>query len=115
MAVTTTDPAAPPDILGPTAPLPLATFVVGTLALAVMLSAFALLFRSGHGMFTFVRNELNFTLVHGVWVRGFVTGAKNTVLLAFGGELGGIVIGLILAMLILSDNRAVRAPARAYI
>ncbi len=87
--------------------------ILGIQALA--LAGFVLWFRSGHGMFTFVRNELNFTLVHGVWVRAFLTGAKNTLLLALGGEVGGVVIGLLLAMLSLSDKRAVRAPARVYV
>jgi His/Glu/Gln/Arg/opine family amino acid ABC transporter permease subunit len=82
---------------------------------AVVLSGVVLWFRSGHGMFTFVKNELNFTLVHGIWVHAFLTGAKNTLLLALGGEAGGIVIGLILAMLALSDKGAVRAPARVYV
>jgi His/Glu/Gln/Arg/opine family amino acid ABC transporter permease subunit len=54
-------------------------------------------------------------LVHGIWLRAFLTGAKNTLLLALGGEIGGIAIGLILALLVLSEYRAVRAPARVYI
>jgi His/Glu/Gln/Arg/opine family amino acid ABC transporter permease subunit len=82
---------------------------------AVVLALFLLWFRSGHGMFTFVKNELNFTLINGVWVRAFLTGAKNTLILAGGGEAGGIAIGVILAMLSLSDKRAVRAPARVYV
>jgi polar amino acid transport system permease protein len=36
-------------------------------------------------------------------------------LLAFVGEVGGIVLGLILALLVLSPQRSLRAPARAYI
>jgi len=82
---------------------------------AVLLAAFILWFRSGHGMFTFVRNELNFTLINEFWLRAFLRGARNTLLLAAGGELGGIVIGLVLAMLSLSAYRAVRAPARIYV
>jgi polar amino acid transport system permease protein len=35
--------------------------------------------------------------------------------MAFGGEMGGIVIGLILALLVISERRSVRAPARAYV
>ena len=35
--------------------------------------------------------------------------------MAFGGELGGIVIGLVLGVLALSSRRVVRAPARIYI
>jgi His/Glu/Gln/Arg/opine family amino acid ABC transporter permease subunit len=87
--------------------------ILGILAVAVAL--FALWTRSGHGMITFVKNELNFTLINGVWVRAFLTGAKNTILLALGGEIGGIAIGLVLAMLSLSPKRAVRAPARVYV
>ena len=45
----------------------------------------------------------------------FVNGAKNTLILAFGGEFFGIVIGLIFALLAISNRRVVRAPARAYI
>lgn len=45
----------------------------------------------------------------------FIRGAKNTLLLAFVGEAGGIILGLILAMLVLSKRRVVRAPARTYI
>jgi polar amino acid transport system permease protein len=66
-------------------------------------------------MFTFVKNFLNFTLINGFWLRAFLTGAKNTILLALGGEIGGIAIGLVLAMLSLSEYRAVRAPARVYV
>jgi polar amino acid transport system permease protein len=36
-------------------------------------------------------------------------------ILAFAGEMGGIVIGLVLGILVLSQRRAVRAPARTYI
>jgi His/Glu/Gln/Arg/opine family amino acid ABC transporter permease subunit len=46
---------------------------------------------------------------------GVVKGIRYTLLLAFGGELGGIVIGLLLSLLIISKRRAVRAPAVAYI
>jgi polar amino acid transport system permease protein len=44
-----------------------------------------------------------------------VRGARNTLILAFAGEMGGIVIGLVLGILVLSKRRAVRAPARTYI
>jgi His/Glu/Gln/Arg/opine family amino acid ABC transporter permease subunit len=44
-----------------------------------------------------------------------VRGIKYTLLLAFGGELGGIVIGLFLSLLMISKRRAVRAPASVYI
>ena len=80
---------------------------------AVALAAIILWFRTGN-LATFVRNFLNFELLQG-WIDNFLTGAKNTLYLAFGGEIGGIVIGLILAMLALSSRKVVRAPARAYI
>jgi polar amino acid transport system permease protein len=81
---------------------------------AAVLAVFLLWFRSGKGMVTFTRNFLNFTLLHGQF-DAFVRGAKNTLVLAFGGEVGGIAIGLLLAMLAISARRTVRAPARTYI
>jgi polar amino acid transport system permease protein len=81
----------------------------------IALAGFALWFRTGSGMFSFVRNFLNFDLINGFWLTAFLNGAKNTIFLAVGGELGGIAIGLLLAMLVLSDYQAVRAPARVYI
>ena len=46
------------------------------------------------------------------WV---ITKHRFPLVLAFTGELGGIVIGLILGVLTLSERRVVRAPARIYI
>jgi His/Glu/Gln/Arg/opine family amino acid ABC transporter permease subunit len=80
---------------------------------AIGLGAILLWFRSGD-VSTFVRNFLNIELLEG-WLNDFLLGAWNTIRLAFGGELGGIILGLILAVLALSERRAVRAPARAYI
>lgn len=80
---------------------------------AVALAAFVLYFRQGE-VGIFARNFLNFAFLEGTF-GVFLAGAKNTLLLAFGGELGGIAIGLILAMLVISERRVVRAPARAYI
>ena len=80
---------------------------------ALMAAALLQWFRSGSpGRFAF--QFLNFDRLHG-YVGGFVVGAKNTLLLAFAGEAGGIMIGLVLALLVSSKRRAVRAPARAYI
>jgi His/Glu/Gln/Arg/opine family amino acid ABC transporter permease subunit len=45
----------------------------------------------------------------------FLRGVKNTMVLAVGGEAGGVLFGLLLAILVLSERRTVRAPARAYI
>jgi His/Glu/Gln/Arg/opine family amino acid ABC transporter permease subunit len=77
---------------------------------AVLLGAFLLYFRGGR-VDRFALQFLNFKLLDG-YVGGFVRGAKNTLLLAFGGEIGGIVIGLLLSIMALSSRRAVRAPAR---
>jgi His/Glu/Gln/Arg/opine family amino acid ABC transporter permease subunit len=81
---------------------------------AVLLAGFLMWFRQGQNLVIFVHNFLDFPVIWGYWGR-FVNGAKNTVILAFGGEFGGIVIGLILALFTISKQRAVRAPARAYI
>lgn len=80
---------------------------------AVALALVLLWFRSGDTA-TFTRNFLNFELLQGR-IPDFLNGAKNTIILAFGGEFGGIVIGLILAVLVLSKRQVVRAPARVYI
>jgi His/Glu/Gln/Arg/opine family amino acid ABC transporter permease subunit len=84
-------------------------------AQAFALGGFALWFRPGESMFRFVRNFFNFDLLGQPWVGFFVKGAKNTILLALGGEVGGIVLGLFLALLALSARPVVRAPARIYI
>lgn len=70
-------------------------------------------FRSGD-VFVFVRNFLNFDYLSATF-EGFLRGAKNTMQLAVVGEVGGITIGLILAVLVISQHRVVRAPARVYI
>jgi His/Glu/Gln/Arg/opine family amino acid ABC transporter permease subunit len=80
---------------------------------AVLLAAFLQWFRSGTPE-KFALQFLNFGRLEGSF-DGFVRGAKNTLLLAFAGEVGGILIGMILALLVLSHRRVVRAPARAYI
>lgn len=77
------------------------------------LALFLLWWRSGD-ILIFTRNFLNFTFLEGS-LPGFIRGGKNTVILAFGGEMLGIVIGLTLAMLVLSKHRVVRAPAIGYI
>jgi His/Glu/Gln/Arg/opine family amino acid ABC transporter permease subunit len=80
---------------------------------AVVVGAFLLWFREGR-VDRFASQFLNFERLEGYWL-GFIRAARNTLFLAFGGEIGGIVVGLILAMLVISSRRAVRAPARAYI
>jgi polar amino acid transport system permease protein len=85
--------------------------VLGIQAVAVALVVFW--FRSGRPDL-FAKNFLNFVRLKG-YGSAFILGIKNTIVLAFSGELGGIVIGLVLAMFVLSERRAVRAPARVYI
>jgi polar amino acid transport system permease protein len=81
---------------------------------AAQVALVLLWFRSSDSLFTFVRNFLNIEILSGTF-DAFLRGAKNTMTLAIIGEVGGIVIGLILAMLVLSVRRTVRAPARLYI
>jgi polar amino acid transport system permease protein len=81
---------------------------------AVAIGAFFAWFRQSDTLVVFVHNFLDFPIIAGWWGK-FLTGAKNTVFLAFGGEFGGIIIGLLLALFTISKQRAVRAPARAYI
>jgi polar amino acid transport system permease protein len=80
---------------------------------AILLSAIYLLFRTGDPEI-FVRNFLDLDQLRGL-MTPFLRGALNTLILALGGELLGIVIGLTLAMLVLSKRAVIRAPARAYI
>jgi polar amino acid transport system permease protein len=81
--------------------------------LSVLLCAVYLLFRTGDPEI-FVRNFFDLDQLRGLG-HEFTRGALNTLILAFGGELLGIVIGLSLAMLVLSRRAVIRAPARAYI
>jgi polar amino acid transport system permease protein len=91
-----------------------ATVVGGALGVqAAALSAIYLLFRTGDPEI-FVRNFFALEQLRGLG-NAFIRGALNTLILAFAGELLGIVIGLTLAMLVLSKRRVIRAPARAYI
>jgi His/Glu/Gln/Arg/opine family amino acid ABC transporter permease subunit len=81
---------------------------------AVVLALFLLWFRSGELMI-FVRQFLNFEQLEGYLGRYITIGAKNTLILAFVGEAGGIVIGLLFAVFGISKRRVVRAPATAYV
>jgi His/Glu/Gln/Arg/opine family amino acid ABC transporter permease subunit len=63
----------------------------------------------------FVLQFMNFNTLKGSDGWALINGIKYTLLIAFGGELGGIVIGLILSILMISKVRAVRAPAIVYI
>jgi polar amino acid transport system permease protein len=82
--------------------------------LAVQIAVVLLVFRGGRPDL-FAKHFLNFTVLAPYFVEPFLNAMKNTIILAFAGEIGGIVIGLILAMLVLSKRRAARAPARVYI
>jgi polar amino acid transport system permease protein len=77
------------------------------------LALLLLWFRSGRPD-RFAFHFLNFDRLSG-YGGDFVRAAKNTLQLAFLGEAGGIAIGLVMALLALSQRRAVRAPARGYI
>ena len=79
----------------------------------IALAGFLFWFRGGK-LVIFARQFLNVEVLEGS-LGAFLTGAKNTLVLAAVGEFGGIVIGLTLAILALSSRRSVRAPARAYI
>jgi His/Glu/Gln/Arg/opine family amino acid ABC transporter permease subunit len=79
----------------------------------ILLAVAVLWFRSvSPGLFA--KHFLNFADLHG-YGGAFLRGIRNTLVLAFAGEMGGIVIGLVLGVLTLSERRAVRAPARIYI
>jgi polar amino acid transport system permease protein len=91
-----------------------ASVVGGALgALSILLSTIYLFFRTGDPEI-FVRNFLSLEQLRGLG-DAFIRGGLNTIILAFAGELLGIVIGLALAMLVLSKRAVIRAPARAYI
>jgi His/Glu/Gln/Arg/opine family amino acid ABC transporter permease subunit len=80
----------------------------------VMIAAFIWWFTSSELFVTFAKLNLNFKVLEG-HVGDFVRGAKNTIVLAFVSEAGGIAIGLVLSLMALSSRRVVRAPARTYI
>jgi hypothetical protein len=78
---------------------------------AVLIAAFVWLFSASNQFLTFAKLDLNFAILAG-HIGDFVRGAKNTLVLAFAGEAGGIAIGLVLSLMALSAHRVVRAPAR---
>lgn len=86
--------------------------ILGVQAVAIALVILA--FRNGRPDL-FAKNFLNFAVLGDYFPGPFFAAMKNTILLAFVGEAGGIVVGLMLAILTLSKRRAARAPARAYI
>lgn len=86
-------------------------------ALGIQAIALAVLFlwvRDFEKFELLVRQNFSFDILGDV-APEFVNGGKNTVLLAAGGETFGVILGLFLAMLVLSKRAVVRAPARAYI
>ncbi len=81
---------------------------------AVLFALLLLWFRSGEKFDIFVRLFFSFDVL-GPFVDQFLNAAKNTIVMAFLAQALGMVLGLFLAMLVLSNRVAVRAPARAYI
>jgi polar amino acid transport system permease protein len=91
-----------------------ASIVGGALgAQAILFSGIYLVFRTGD-VEIFIRNFFDLQELGGLGTV-FLRGALNTIILAFGAETLGIVIGLALALLVLSKRAVVRAPARLYI
>lgn len=86
--------------------------ILGLTATAV--AVVLLTFRGGRPDL-FAKHFLNFDVLGDYFPGPFFSAMKNTIILAFVGEVGGIVIGLVLAIMALSQRRAARAPARAYI
>jgi His/Glu/Gln/Arg/opine family amino acid ABC transporter permease subunit len=81
---------------------------------AAVVGLFLLAFRTFGDPDRFVFHFFNLGFLEGA-LPVFVRGAANTLMLALVGELGGIVLGLLLAILTLSNRAVVRAPARVYI
>jgi His/Glu/Gln/Arg/opine family amino acid ABC transporter permease subunit len=81
---------------------------------SVIFSGFLLLFREAEKFPIFVRQFFDFEILSEFWGT-FWRSALNTVTLAFAAQLLGMVIGLVLAMMVLSNRITVRAPARVYI
>jgi His/Glu/Gln/Arg/opine family amino acid ABC transporter permease subunit len=87
----------------------------GVLGIQALVAAGLLLaFRTFGDPDRFFFHFLNFGVVRGA-VGEFIRAAGNTLMLAVIGELGGVVLGLLLALLTLSTRAVVRAPARVYI
>jgi polar amino acid transport system permease protein len=61
-----------------------------------------------------VRQFFNPETLDGLWPF-FLRGAFNTLRLAVIGEVGGVVIGLIVALMVVAPRRTVRAPGVAYV
>jgi polar amino acid transport system permease protein len=81
---------------------------------AIAYGAFLLAARNLADPEPFFRSFLNFEVLQG-YGSTFLRSVMNTVILAFAGEAGGVVLGLLLAVLLLSKRAVVRAPARVYV
>jgi len=81
---------------------------------ALILAAALLAFREAGDPERFVFHFFNFGVLEG-YLGLFAWAAVNTLILAFVGQVGGMIIGMMLAFLTLSKRKAVRAPARVYI
>ena len=81
---------------------------------AVIVGLIILAFRSFGDPDLFIKLFFNAGVLEG-HLGAFVRGALNTVILAVSGEVGGIIVGLLLAVLAISKRGVVRAPARVYI
>jgi His/Glu/Gln/Arg/opine family amino acid ABC transporter permease subunit len=81
---------------------------------AVIVGLVILAFRSFGDPDLFIKLFFNAGVLEG-HVGAFLRGALNTIILAVTGEVGGIIVGLLLAVLAISKRAVVRAPARVYI
>lgn len=81
---------------------------------AFIYAGFFLWFRAGEKFGIFVRNFFSFDLLD-PFMSQLIRGALNTLWLAFLGQGFGMLIGIFLALLVLSNRVVVRAPARTYI
>ena len=84
---------------------------IQAVALGLVILAFQTLGEPGK----FFRSFLNFEVLEGYGFFTFLRSAGNTVILAFAGEAGGVILGLFLSVLLLSKRAVVRAPARVYV
>jgi His/Glu/Gln/Arg/opine family amino acid ABC transporter permease subunit len=81
---------------------------------AVVVGLIILVFRTFGDPDLFIKLFFNAGILEG-HLGAFIRGALNTIILAVTGEVGGIIVGLLLAMLAMSKRAVVRAPARVYI
>jgi His/Glu/Gln/Arg/opine family amino acid ABC transporter permease subunit len=82
---------------------------------AVTFGIVLLAFARSSSLQKFVSQFMNFFQLRGHDGWALVNGIKYTLFLALASEIGGIVIGMLLALLEISPRRAVRAPATTYI